>query len=67
MYIAVLESAVGRRQKPLARFPINILHVMRMYFPHEDDRFDIALVLNYIASLLSGVTDHKNPAWLLHT
>jgi len=81
MYIAVLESAVGRRQKSLARFrslmrqilytleplPMGALHAMRMYFPHEDDRFEVALILDYMGSLLSGVTDHKSPIRILHS
>ena len=81
MYSAILESAVGRRQKPLSRFrslmrqilytleslPMDALHTMRMHFPHEDDRFDVALILDYMGSLLSGITDHNNPIRLLHS
>jgi len=81
IYLAVLESAVGKRQKSLARFrslmrqilymleplPMGALHAMRMYFPHEDDCFKIALILDYICSLLSGVTDHKGPIRILHS
>ena len=81
MYFAVLESAVGRRRKPLARFrslmrqilytleplPMYALHAMRTHFPHEDDRFDVALILDYMGSLLGGVTDHKKPVRLLHS
>jgi len=81
IYLAVLESAVGRRQKSLARFrslmrqilymleplPMGALHAMRMYFPHEEDRFEVALILDYMGSLLSGITDHKMPIRLLHS
>jgi len=81
MYTAVLESAVGKRQRPLARFrslmrqilytlePLSMyaLRAMRMHFPHKDDRFDVALILDYMGSLLSGVIDHKNPVRLLHS
>ena len=81
MYIAVLESTVGRRQKSLARFrssmrqilytlkplPMDALHAMRMHFPHGDDCFDVALILDYMGSLLSGVTDRKNPVRLLRS
>ena len=81
MYIAVLESTVGRRQKSLARFrslmqqilytlkplPMDALHAMRMHFPHGDDCFNVALILDYMGSLLSGVTDRKNPVRLLHS
>ncbi|KIM51381.1 hypothetical protein SCLCIDRAFT_1224567, partial [Scleroderma citrinum Foug A] len=81
MYIAVLERAVGRRQKSLAHFhssmrqilytlkplPMDALHAMRMHFPHGDDCFDVALILDYMGSLLSGVTDRKNPVRLLHS
>jgi len=81
IYLAVLESAVDRRKKSLARFrslmrqilytleplPMGALHAMRMYFPHEDDRFEVALILDYMGSLLSGVTDHKGPIRILHS
>ena len=81
MYVTILKSSVGRRQKSLARFrslmrqilytleplPMGALHAMRMYFLHEDDRFEIALILDYMGSLLSGTTEHKNPIRLLHS
>jgi len=81
IYLAVLESAVGRRQKSLARFrslmrqilytleplPMGALHAMRTYFPHQDDRFEVALIVDYMGSLLSGVTDHKSPIRVLHS
>jgi len=37
-----------------------------MHFPHKDDCFAVALILDY-GSLLSGVTDPKNPVRLLHS
>ena len=40
---------------------------MRMHFPREDDHFNVALILNHMGLLLSGVTDHKSPIWLLHS
>ena len=80
MYSAILESAVGRRPIALARFrslmrqiidtleplPMNALHVMRMFFPHKDDRFHIAVILEYMGPLLSGVTDKTTPVRPLH-
>ena len=81
IYTTVLESAVGKRQRALARFrslmrqilytleplPMYALHAIRMHFPHDDDHFSVALVLDYMGSLLSGVTDHQNPVRLLHS
>jgi len=80
MYVTVLKSAVVKRPKPLARFrslmrqilytleplPMEALHAMRMHFPHEDDHFHIALILDHMGPLLSGVTDYTNPIRLLH-
>ncbi|KIM51385.1 hypothetical protein SCLCIDRAFT_33498 [Scleroderma citrinum Foug A] len=81
MYITVLNSVVVKRQKPLVRFrslmrqilytleplPMDALHTMCMHFPHEDDRFNVELILDHMGQLLSGVTDHKNPIRLLHS
>ena len=81
MYVTVLKSIVVNRQKPLARFrslmrqilytleplPMCALRAMRMHFPHKDDRFDVDLILHYMGSLLSGVTDHTIPIRLLHS
>ena len=79
MYSAILESAVGRRPMALARFrslmrqiidtlePLSMdaLHAMRMFF-HKDDRFHIAVILEYMGPLLSGVTDKTTPVRPLH-
>jgi len=81
MYVTILKSSVGRRQKSLVRFrslmrqilytleplPMGALHAMRMYFLHEDDRFEVALILDYMGSLLSGITNHKKTIRLLHS
>ncbi|KIM50554.1 hypothetical protein SCLCIDRAFT_797416, partial [Scleroderma citrinum Foug A] len=79
-YRAILEGAVGRKPKALTRFrsmmqqilctlqplPMGALHTMRLCFTHEHDRFDVAIILDYMGSLLSGVTDHTNPIRPLH-
>ncbi|KIM61397.1 hypothetical protein SCLCIDRAFT_59887, partial [Scleroderma citrinum Foug A] len=81
MYLATLESALGRRQRPLARFrslmrqilytleplPLYALQAMRMCFPHKEDHFNITLILDHMGSLLSGITDHRSPIRLLHS
>ena len=80
MYNAILESTVGRRPLALARFrslmrqiidtleplPMDALHAMRVFFPHKDDRFHIAVILEYMGPLLSGVTDKTTPVRPLH-
>ena len=81
MYVTVLNSVVVKRQKPLVWFrslmrqilyileplPMDALRAMRMHFPHEDDCFNVELILDHMGQLLSGVTDHKNPIQLLHS
>ncbi|KAL4068682.1 WD40-repeat-containing domain protein [Scleroderma yunnanense] len=80
MYSAILGSAVGRTPRSLARFrslmlqilrtleplPMDALHAMRKCFPHEEDRYDVAIVLDYMGSLLSGIADHTQPIRPLH-
>ena len=75
LYLAVLESAVGKRQKSLARFrslmrqilymleplPMDALHAMRMYFPHQDDCFEVALIL------VSLTTKAQSRSSILHS
>ncbi|KIM63729.1 hypothetical protein SCLCIDRAFT_116601, partial [Scleroderma citrinum Foug A] len=46
--------------------PMDALHVMRKCFPHEDDRFHVAVILNFMGPLLSGVTDCTIPVRPLH-
>jgi len=80
MYHAILDSAVGRKPQALTRFrsmmqqilctleplPMDALHAMRLRFPHEHDCFDVAIILDYMGSLLGGVTDHAKPIRPLH-
>ena len=79
-YRTILESAVGRKPKALTRFrsmmqqilctleplPMDALRTMRVCFTHEHDRFDVAIILDYMGSLLSGVTDYTKPIRPLH-
>ena len=79
-YRAILENTVGREPRALTRFrsmmqqilctseplPMDALHAMRACFIHEHDRFDVAIILDYMGSLLSGVTDRTNPIRPLH-
>ncbi|KAL4068657.1 hypothetical protein V8B97DRAFT_784170 [Scleroderma yunnanense] len=78
MYSAILESAVGRKPISLVRFrslmrqilhtleplPMDALHAIRQYFPHEEDHYNVAIVLNYMGSLLS-VTEWGLLFWRL--
>ena len=80
MYCAILEGAVGRHPKALKRFrsmmqqifctleplPMEALHAMRVCFTRKHDRFDVAIILDYMGSLLSGVTDPTKPIRPLH-
>ncbi|KAL4062780.1 WD40-repeat-containing domain protein [Scleroderma yunnanense] len=80
IYGAILQNAVGRKPTSLVRFrslmgqilhtleplPMDSLHAMRRCFPREEDRYNVAIVLNYMGSLLSGVADHTQPIRPLH-
>ncbi|KIM59839.1 hypothetical protein SCLCIDRAFT_1185683 [Scleroderma citrinum Foug A] len=81
MYVTVLKSVVVKKQRPLAQFcslmrqilymleplPLDTLDAMCMHFPQEDNCFNVAIILNHMGSLLSGVTDRKSPIRLLHS
>jgi len=80
MYHSILESAVGRSLTALMRFrstmqqilstleplPMDALYAMRINFPHKHDCFNVAVILDSMGSLLSGVTDHTKPIRPLH-
>ena len=81
IYLTILDSIIRRRPIPLRRFrsvmrqvlytleplPIDGLSAMRRHFSHEHDDFDVAIVLPFMGTLLSGVTEHMNPVRPLHT
>ena len=81
MYRSILDNLMEKAGKTgLARFhslmrqilhtleplPMEDLHVMRKCFPREDDHFRIAIILDFMGSLLSGVTDRTMPVRPLH-
>ncbi|KAL4063361.1 hypothetical protein V8B97DRAFT_2011770 [Scleroderma yunnanense] len=80
MYGVILHSAASGRSTSLVRFrslmrqilqtsePLSMdaLHAMRKCFPHEEDSYNVAIVLNYMSPLLSGITDHTQPIRPLH-
>ena len=81
MYRSILDNLMEKAgQTGLARFhslmrqilntleplPMVGLHVMRKYFPHESDHFRIGIILDFMGSLLSGVTDRSMPVRPLH-
>ncbi|KIM65457.1 hypothetical protein SCLCIDRAFT_97925, partial [Scleroderma citrinum Foug A] len=80
MYRPLLESIVGRSPMALPRFrslmrqiiyteeplPMDALHAMRMCFRHQHDCYPVAVILNYMGSLLGGITDHSKPIRPLH-
>ncbi|KIN98511.1 hypothetical protein M404DRAFT_1005182 [Pisolithus tinctorius Marx 270] len=81
MYAAVLGGIVPEDQTSLGRFrsvmqqvlftavPLSMqaLNEIRSRFPCEEDHYDVAVVLTFMASLLSGITDRSSPIQLLHT
>ena len=81
MYRSILDNLMEKAGKTgLARFhslmrqilntleplPMDGLHVMRKYFPRESDHFRIGIILDFMGSLLSGVTDRSMPVRPLH-
>ncbi|KAL4066459.1 WD40-repeat-containing domain protein [Scleroderma yunnanense] len=80
MYGTILKTVVSRRPTALARFrsvmgqilytleplPMDALNAMRKCFSNRKDDYNVAIVLNFLGALLSGVTDHTNPVRPLH-
>ena len=46
--------------------PINALNLLRGKFPRREDRYPVSFVLNFMASLLDGVTNESTPVRPLH-
>ena len=46
--------------------PISALDFMRDRFPREDDRYPVGFILNFMASLLAGVSEVSTPVRPLH-
>ncbi|KIN99928.1 hypothetical protein M404DRAFT_1004236, partial [Pisolithus tinctorius Marx 270] len=79
-YISILESGIPTSPVPLSRFhsvmrqvlmvmeplPMKTLSLMRMHFPSEEDRYDISVILEFMAPVLSGIIDHSTPVCPLH-
>ncbi|KAG6330197.1 hypothetical protein ID866_8892 [Astraeus odoratus] len=73
MYHTILESAIGKRPTALERFrsvmqqvlslleplTMDALNAMRSVFPDEQDRYEVNIILGFMGSLLSGVTDQS--------
>ncbi|KIN97223.1 hypothetical protein M404DRAFT_1006269, partial [Pisolithus tinctorius Marx 270] len=79
-YISILESGVPTSPVPLSRFrsvmrqlltvmeplPMKTLNLIRTQFPGEDDSYDISVILEFMAPVLSGISDHSTPVRPLH-
>ncbi|KIO07100.1 hypothetical protein M404DRAFT_998524, partial [Pisolithus tinctorius Marx 270] len=79
-YISILESGIPTSPVPLSRFcsvmrqvlmvmeplPMKTLSLMRMHFPSKEDRYDISVILEFMAPVLSGISDHSTPVRPLH-
>ncbi|KIK26405.1 hypothetical protein PISMIDRAFT_94982 [Pisolithus microcarpus 441] len=80
MYTAILESVVPKSGEPFRRFcsvmqqllmmleplPMTELNYMRSLFPDEDEHYDVAIVLRFMAPVLRGIGDHTTPVQPLH-
>ncbi|KAL4081810.1 WD40-repeat-containing domain protein [Scleroderma yunnanense] len=81
MYMAILDNLMDKvGPTALTRFhsvmrqvlytleslPMDGLNAMRRHFSHRHDDYEVAIVLDFMGALLSGVTDHTNPVRPLH-
>ncbi|KAL4072384.1 WD40-repeat-containing domain protein [Scleroderma yunnanense] len=80
MYTTFLKDLLNGSQEVLLRFrsvmrqilwlkeplPISALNFMRDNFPHEDDRYPVGIILNFMASLLTGTSELFTPVRPLH-
>ncbi|KAG6332061.1 hypothetical protein ID866_7028 [Astraeus odoratus] len=80
MYNAILETAIGRKPLVLGRFrsvmkqvlstleplPMYTLDTMRAMFPHKVDHYEVKVILGFMGTLLSGVTDTSKAIRPLH-
>ncbi|KIK13811.1 hypothetical protein PISMIDRAFT_371754 [Pisolithus microcarpus 441] len=80
MYKTILEDIVPQDGTTLARFrsvmqqimstsvplQLDALDEMRSHFPPEEDRFDMIIILEFMAPLLSGVADRCSVVRPLH-
>ncbi|KIK24627.1 hypothetical protein PISMIDRAFT_678019 [Pisolithus microcarpus 441] len=80
LYSMILGDIVPEDQTSLGRFrsvmqqvlftavplPIDALNEMRSHFPCEEDRYDVAVVLAFMTSLVCGVVDRSSLVQLLH-
>ena len=64
--LARFQSLMRQILHTLKPLPMDGLHVMRKCFPRKDDHFHIAIILDFLGSLLSGVTDCTMPVRPLH-
>ncbi|KIK23000.1 hypothetical protein PISMIDRAFT_101278, partial [Pisolithus microcarpus 441] len=80
MYKTILEDIVPQDKTTLARFhsvmqqimstsvplQLDTLDEMRRHFPPEEDRFDMIIILEFMAPLLSGISDRRSVVRPLH-
>ncbi|KIK23227.1 hypothetical protein PISMIDRAFT_63421, partial [Pisolithus microcarpus 441] len=79
-YITILESAIPRTDRiSLARFhsvmqqiltsliplPMSTLQLMRKHYPNDEDHYDVAVILEFMAPVLGGIND-SSPVRPLH-
>ncbi|KIN94536.1 hypothetical protein M404DRAFT_168052, partial [Pisolithus tinctorius Marx 270] len=55
--LARFRSVMGQILTTLIPLPMSTLQLMRKYFPNEEDHYDIAVILEFMAPVLAGVND----------
>ena len=63
---ARFHSLMRQILETLEPLPMDALHLMRKCFPRKDDHFHVTIILGFMGSLLSGVTDCTMPVRPLH-
>ncbi|KIO01540.1 hypothetical protein M404DRAFT_28573 [Pisolithus tinctorius Marx 270] len=80
MYSTILDSVMPKSGTPFLRFrsvmrqlltmleplPIAALNHMRSLFPSEEEHYDVVIILQFMAPVLSGISDHTLPVQPLH-
>ncbi|KIK14326.1 hypothetical protein PISMIDRAFT_67605, partial [Pisolithus microcarpus 441] len=79
-YFAILKGGIPESGKGLERYrsvmhqivmtleplPMTALDRMRKKYPNKEDRYDMALILEFTSPVLSGITDCSSPVRPLH-
>ena len=64
--IAMFRAVIGQILASLEPLSMAALASMQQYFPREDDRYDVKLIIGKLGSLFTGTTDFHTPIRPVH-